>query len=164
MYCREIYSIISQLPFLDRLNVAVYYDDMFDEEFGSAAVTRIVAIMAIVDEMYSEKDTLQTELEVNTIAIEHASGENWGTKSWSGEVLSWDGPTGTISDSSPHDANLYVFVTGSGSQDGLGLAWMGSLCDSSRRMRNSINKYSAGSQKGGDAYTAEVITQILLSY
>ena len=120
--------------------------------------------MAIVDEMYSEKDTLQTEIEVNTIAIEHASGENWGISSdWSGEVLTWDGPTGTISDSSPHDANLYVFVTGSESQEGLGLGWKGSLCDSSRRRRNCINKYSAGSQKGGDAYTAEVITHSLLS-
>lgn len=34
---------------------------------------------------------------------------------------------------------------------------MSSVCNSSRDRRNSINKYAPGSQKGGDAYTAETI-------
>ena len=38
--------------------------------------------MAIVDEMYSEKDTLQTEIEVNVVAIVHAEGQNWGLTDW----------------------------------------------------------------------------------
>ena len=139
------------------LKVAVYYDDMFADQFLSSAVTRVEAVMAIVDEMYSEKDTLKTEIDVDTIAVEHAKGENWGTKSWSREVLCSTCPTGKISESSPHDANLYVFLTGSKSKGGLGLAWLGTLCNSSRKKRNSINKYAAGSQKGGDAYTAETI-------
>ena len=61
-----------------RLNVVVYYDDMFKDEFQSTALTRIEAIMAIVDEMYSEKDSLQTVIEVNTVAVEQAAGQNWG--------------------------------------------------------------------------------------
>ena len=43
------------------LKVAVYYDDMFNNEFGANAVTRIDAIMALVDEMYAE-DTFQVFL------------------------------------------------------------------------------------------------------
>ena len=40
------------------------------------------AVMAFVKELYSERDTLTTELKVNTVAIEHAAGENWGTTRW----------------------------------------------------------------------------------
>ena len=36
------------------LKVAVYYDDMWKEEFKENAETRIDAIMALVDEQYSE--------------------------------------------------------------------------------------------------------------
>ena len=63
---------------------------------------------------------------------------------------------GEIANDSPHDANLYVFMTGSASTDGLGKAWLDSLCNSARTDRININQYSVGSQKGGDAYTAEV--------
>ena len=55
---------------------------MFHDEFQDRAVTRIEAIMAIVDQMYSEKDTLKTELEVNTVAIVHEKGKNWGDGRW----------------------------------------------------------------------------------
>ena len=139
------------------LKVAVYYDDMFDEEFGGAAVTRVAAIMAIVDEMYSEKDTLKTEIKVETVAIEHAAKENWGTKSWESEVLCTTCPAATIATASPHEANLYVFLTGKRSKDGLGLAWKSAVCDRARTRRVSINKYATGSTKGGDAYTAETV-------
>ena len=39
---------------------------------------------------------------------------------------------------------------------GLGLANLDSVCNSDRKKRVNVNKYAAGSQKGGDAYTAEV--------
>ena len=51
---------------------------MFAREFGRFAVTRIEAIMAEVDMMFSEKDTLTTELEIDPIVIAHLQGENWG--------------------------------------------------------------------------------------
>ena len=55
---------------------------MFKDEFQDRAVTRVEAIMAIVDEMYSEKDTLKTELEVNLVATVYAKGKHWGTATW----------------------------------------------------------------------------------
>ena len=55
----------------------VYYDDAFKKDFGANAVTRVEAIMAVVDEMYSEKDTLETEIEINVVGIENAEGFNW---------------------------------------------------------------------------------------
>lgn len=136
---------------------------MFNEEFGDTAGTRIEAIMAIVDEMYSEKDTLKTEIEVDLVGVEHASGSNWGTvDSWGNELSPWgDNPTAgndisKIATDSQHDANLYVFLTGRGSKNGLGRAKLDSVCDSDRRRRVSINQYAEGLHKGGDAYTAEV--------
>jgi hypothetical protein len=138
---------------------------MFKEQFGSAAPTRIAAIMAIVDEMYSEKDTLKTEIAVNLVGVEHASGSNWGTvDSWYQRLSPWTsgspvagGDLSQIATDSPHEANLYVFLTGSDSKDGLGLATLDSVCNSDRTKRVNVNKYAAGSSKGGDAYTAEVM-------
>ena len=119
--------------------------------------------MAIVDEMFSESDTLKTELEVTTVGIEHAAGSNWGVVANWGDGLApfssnpvAGGDLGQIATDSSHEANLYVFMTGSVSQDGLGLAFLGTVCDFQREMRLSINQYESGSDKGGDAYTAEV--------
>ena len=42
---------------------------------------------------------------------------------------------------SEHNANVYVFITGKSSVDGLGLAWEGVACDKRRYMRTSITKY-----------------------
>ena len=63
---------------------------------------------------------------------------------------------GQIAVNSPHEANLYVFISGSKSIDGLGLANLDAVCNSGRSLRVNVNKYATGSQKGGDAYTAEV--------
>ena len=65
---------------------------MFKEEFKERAVTRVEAIMAIVDEVYSEKDTLKTELEVNTVDVVHAAGENWGV------IDNWGFPNNVLHD------------------------------------------------------------------
>ena len=37
------------------LKVVVYYDDLFREQFGEDSVTRVDALMALVDEMYAEE-------------------------------------------------------------------------------------------------------------
>ena len=136
--------------------MAVYYDDLFAKQYGAAAKTRVHAVMAIVDEMYSEKDTLKTTIKINTIGVKHAVGEQWDGD-WRTTVLGENLPTGRIAKSSPYDANLYVFLTGYYWGSNLGLAGMSTVCDSSRGRRTSVNKYSDGSQKGGDAYTAEVL-------
>ena len=140
-----------------RLKVAVYYDDLFDKQFGSAAKTRIHAVMAIVDEMYSEKDTLKTEIKVNLVGVKHAVGEVWGGKDWKREVLGENLPSGRLAKSSEFDANLYVLLTGKGRGNKLGLAGLGTVCNPTRGERTSVCKYAAGQQKGGDAYTAEVL-------
>ena len=135
---------------------------MFKAEFGDRAVKRIEAIMAIVDEMYSEKDTLKTELDVKTVAIEHAKGRNWALEKWGPNFSPWSSPSkqeydlSRIAINSPHEANIYVFVTGKSDINPLGRAEPYSVCDTSRRNRVNINKYASGRQKGGDAYTAEV--------
>ena len=59
----------------------VYYDDSFQERFGANAITRIMAIMALVDEQFSE-NSFQTKLEVVTKDIQQAIGYNWGTFNW----------------------------------------------------------------------------------
>ena len=133
----------------------MYYDDDFKDKFGSLAVTRVYAVMAIVDEMYSEKDTLKTELEVDTIAVEHAAGERW-----SAELpyhLGENEATGIIAKSSSYEANLYVFLSEGGNGGVLGRAGISTVCNWGRGRRTSINRY-----KGADSYTAQVILNYTL--
>ena len=121
LYARIHYFISVNILFfvLSRLNIAVYYDDMFKADFPRSAETRIEAIMSIVDQMYSEKDTLTTEIEVNLVGIEYAKGSNWGKFDWYTELTPWSqncvndsNDLSKIAKNSPHDANLYVFITG----------------------------------------------------
>ena len=42
---------------------------------------------------------------------------------------------------SDHNANIYVFITGFGNPDYLGLAWEGFVCDERRFRRTSITQY-----------------------
>ena len=67
------------------LDVVVYYDDMMLQQYKNdhgRVKGKLKAVMAFVKELYSERDTLTTELKVNTVAIEHAAGKNWGTTKW----------------------------------------------------------------------------------
>jgi len=124
-----------------KLKVAVHYDDMFAEQFKSGAVDRVAAIMAVVDEMFSERDTLQTELEVITVAIEHAKGENWGILDTFYESICESCSAGKIALNSQLDVNLHVFITGSKSKERLdGLANLGSVCSKKKYDKLSINK------------------------
>ena len=61
-----------------RLSVVVYYDDAFHERFGTTTKTRAAAIMALVEEQYSES-SFKTKLNLVTKDIKHAQGYNWGT-------------------------------------------------------------------------------------
>ena len=141
----------------------VFYDDKMKNKFGKNVVKRLAAIMALVDEMYSEKDTLKTELEVNVAGIEHADGSNWGGQKWMPDPF-WD-DLYNIAIKSSKEANLYVFITDGTSQDGYaGLAPMGVVCDPYINQRMSINGY-----EGSDAYTATVnfntsVIQIVWDY
>ena len=61
-----------------------------------------------------------------------------------------------IAASSSDDANLYVFITGKGNGNPLGIAFVGTLCNQDRHHRISVNRYGiVGSQKNKVLYTAE---------
>jgi len=140
------------------LKVAVYYDDVWKEQFKENAETRIDAIMALVDEQYSE-NTFATEVDVEVVAVEYAKGENWNRQWYTGKtgaVLCYRPGCvdGDITAASPHDVNLWVFLTGSASRGGAaGMAWKGVLCSSNKAFRTSITKYL-----WEDEYTAEIVT------
>ena len=70
------------LLLISRLNVVVYYDDLFQNQFQDRAESKVAAIMATVDQMFSQQDSLKTIIEVNTVAILHAPGKNWGDGRW----------------------------------------------------------------------------------
>ena len=119
---------------------------------------RIEAVMAMVDEMYSEKDTLKTDIKINVLGIEHSEGSNWsktGKKDWN-SLLNED--LSEIATESTYEANLYIFITNgvSPKKGWIGLANMEVLCDPYRGRRVNINGYLAGNIKSGDAETASV--------
>jgi len=124
------------------LKLAIYYDDMFHEQFGEDSATRIDGVMAVVDEMFAEEPMVEIDLDV--IAVEHAEGHNWGLVKWKGNILcAKEGcPTYDLAVASPHEANIYVFFTGQDSLSGSGLAYVGTACKPKRNARSSINKYS----------------------
>ena len=75
--------IIVKLDF--RLDVVVYYDEMLLQQYRNShekVKGKLRAVMALVREVYSEKDSLKTVIKVNTVAIEYAQGQNWGTREW----------------------------------------------------------------------------------
>ena len=69
---------------------------------------------------------------------------------------------GQHASNSSHEANIYVFLTGS--EPGtlspgklVGQAGdYGTVCDSTREHRTVVAKYAAGNVKGKETYTAEV--------
>merc|ERR1719361_2092493 len=112
--------------------------------------------MVYVEEMFHEKDTLTTTIDINAknLKIEHLSGQSWvtGMSGHLGRTLQ------KLARDSRDEVDLYVFVTGRGNGNPLGIAYVGTVCDSSRRRRVSINRYGiAGSQKNKVLYTAETI-------
>ena len=111
----------------------------------------------MVDEMYREKDTLKTAIEINVLGIEHSEGSNWsktGTKDWDSLL---DEDLNGIATLSSYKANLFIFITNGSSKNGyVGLAPMYVLCDPNPGKRLNINGYLAGNSKSGDAETASV--------
>ena len=113
--------------------------------------------MEIVNEMYSEKDSLETTIEWNIKKIIHKRGRDWCPLTDWGTLL--DGELMDIARESSLDVDAFVFLTGSTANSGLGLAYMGTTCSPDKGMRISMNRYTADGEsvfKGKDAYTAEV--------
>ena len=60
-----------------RLKVAVFYDDRFKAQHGSKSESKVRQVMAVVNNMYSEKATLTTTIDIQIVGIEHATGQDW---------------------------------------------------------------------------------------
>ena len=88
----------------------------------------------------------------SSIAIHPPSSCDLPCLKWPG----WLNEVGNYAEASPQDADLWVFLTGSKSKYGLGLAYRGTVCNKARTRRVSINKYANG-YSGPDLYTAEVM-------
>ena len=68
--------------FLCRVKVKVYYDDVMARIYNKQKVEqKIRSIMVYVEEMYHERDTLTTIVQIcaKSLSIEHASGNNWSS-------------------------------------------------------------------------------------
>ena len=111
--------------------------------------------MAFVNQMYAEKDSLETTIEW-TWTMEHKRGQDWCIVDWEESGL-FNSILPNLARESARDANIFVFLTGSASEDGLGLGSQGTVCDSDKGSRININKYGGPADfKGPDANTAEV--------
>lgn len=113
--------------------------------------------MDIVEEMYSEKDSLETTIEFgDNFPIIPKIENSWCDKVWS-DIIEAEGELGLIARESEHEANAYIFFTADQAGGGLGIAGkIGSVCDPDRGERITISQYKEGQWKGPDMYTAEV--------
>ena len=102
---------------------------------------------------------IQTEIDVEVVAVEYAEDQNWNRQWYTGKtgavLCARAGCVdGDITAASPHDVNLWVFLTGRASRGGAaGMAWASVVCSTNKALRTSITKYL-----GQDEYTAEVVT------
>ena len=66
------------------MKVKVYYDDAMKNTYKSPTKVKekLRSVMVFVEEMFHEKDTLTTIIDINAkkMKIEHLSGENWESR------------------------------------------------------------------------------------
>lgn len=63
------------------MNVKVYYDDAMKNTYKSPSKVKqkLRSVMVYVEEMFHEKDTLTTTIDIDAknLKIEHLSGQSW---------------------------------------------------------------------------------------
>ena len=63
------------------MNVKVYYDDAMKKTYKSKSKVeqKLRSVMVYVEEMFHEKDTLTTTIDIDAknLKIEHLSGQSW---------------------------------------------------------------------------------------
>ena len=59
------------------MKVAVFYDDLFQKQHTSKSEKKVREVMAVVNNMYSEKATLTTTIDVQVIGVKHVAGQDW---------------------------------------------------------------------------------------
>ena len=67
--------------YIYRVNVKVYYDDAMAKVYRSRSKVeqKLRSVMVYVEEMFHERDTLTTIIQINakTLKIERLQGQNW---------------------------------------------------------------------------------------
>ena len=73
-----MHYLISYISIFLRMNLDTYFDDDMVEIYGTASKTRsrLQKVMTYVQEIYEERDTLQTIIKMN-INVKHQSGQRW---------------------------------------------------------------------------------------
>ena len=66
------------------MNVKVYYDDAMKKTYSSKSKVeqKLRSVMVYVEEMFHEKDTLTTTIQIDAenLKIEHVKGKSWVKK------------------------------------------------------------------------------------
>jgi len=131
-----------------KIRVWVYYDDRWKKRFGEESDTRADAVMALVDEMFSE-ETLQTQLHFTVESVNHVPGSGtFGAYGVNKEVIRNIAAENSLN---PNGPDLNVFLTGTGS--GGGTAWLSSICKKGHtKLKSSVTGWYYD-----DEYTAEIV-------
>ena len=148
-----------------RMDIVVFYDDCFAKKFKNMSTTRIKAVMAIVEEMFSEYDSLETTIQFkDDFPIVPKFQSNWCDKNWE-DIIKPSGELGMIADGTTFPAHAYIFLThGSQNEYNLGRAHKGQACNPNKSYRISINQYKSNSWMNGDLGTAGVICEHIIQY
>ena len=71
-----------------RLKIAVYFDDIFFDQFGRNSKENVRAILDVAQQLLSEKETLGTQFQLDVMDIQHARGSDWMSSNWGTEMPS----------------------------------------------------------------------------
>ena len=93
------------------MNIVVFYDKCFEQKFGNMSASKVRAIMAIVEEIFSEKDTLQTTIEFSDdFPIVPKLESNWCDSCWM-DIFTSNGELANIVRNSGYEADQFIFLT-----------------------------------------------------
>ena len=149
-----------------KIRVWVYYDDLWKNRFKEEADTRADAVMALVDEMFSE-ETLQvkiiiiilyvlkrqvitilfkqTQLHFDVESVKWVKGAVWRLSLSKTHNISLENSL------KPNGPDLNVYLSGTGT--GGGVAWVSGICRTGEtKLKSSITGWYSD-----DEYTAEIV-------
>jgi len=125
-----------------RLNIVVFYDDSFANQFkGDAATKEVKKLVAQAKTAYSHK-SLSVKIQLDTMAIHHSKGRKWDGENADGYL---DQCGEEAKKFRIKDANSYLCLAGKSKIDGHqlgGVAKGGSICDKNIAMRVLLVGYA----------------------
>ena len=135
----------------------VFYDECFESAFKNMTNTKIRTIMAIVSEIFSQHDSLETTINFPAdFPIVQKLESNWCDNDWS-DLAKNEGELGLIASGSTFPAHAYIFLTHLPYRKPSGIANLGSVCDPRKSNRIGIIQYGDTPYRhDGDNRTAEV--------